>query len=201
MPIWERPFYAHFLARCVGYSAFSGRSVAVTTPRGRKCYGISHPVERHAYPARRKSEICVGRALANDNALPTPRRLRRAEIRINGVAVSFAREHAREDRRRCARRADGDRRQLALRLVRLELHHVAMVLAIRRLVGLLRSRRTGYDPADRRGRRAAIQGGNRMEWWQALGMLIVAVLIAVLIIEWQGQPMEWWQYLLGILIA
>jgi len=40
-----------------------------------------------------------------------------------------------------------------------------------------------------------------MEWWQALGMLIVAVLIAVLIIEWQGQPMEWWQYLLGILIA
>src|SRR5262249_54829146 len=119
---------------------------------------------------------------------------------INGVAVSFAREHAREDRRRCARRADGDRRQLALRLVRLELHHVAMVLAIRRLVGLLRSRRTGYDSADRRGRRA-IQGGNRMEWWQALGMLIVAVLIAVLIIEWQGQPMEWWQYLLGILIA
>lgn len=45
------------------------------------------------------------------------------------------------------------------------------------------------------------KGGNRMEWWQALGMLIVAVLIAVLIIEWQGQPMEWWQYLLGILIA
>src|SRR5215467_6030111 len=123
MPIWERPFYAHFLARCVGYSAFSGRSVAVTTPRGRKCYGISHPVERHAYPARRKSEIWLAERWQMTTPCQPPRRLRRAEIRINGVAVSFAREHAREDRRRCARRADGDRRQLALRLVRLELHH------------------------------------------------------------------------------
>jgi hypothetical protein len=39
MSIWERPFHAGFLQRCVGYSAFSGRSVAVTIPRGRKCYG------------------------------------------------------------------------------------------------------------------------------------------------------------------
>src|SRR5215813_8794475 len=97
MSIWERPFHAGFLQRCVGYSALSGRSVAVTIPRGRKCYGSS----RHGAGKGGGGTICQ----AHHDEMATPSKpaqktARAVEGPRAGAAGNQARVHG--ERRRGA---------------------------------------------------------------------------------------------------